>query len=117
MNLVAQSAPDNRVRYSLVIPIYNEEAVLPLLVPRIRALLDRLEGSSEAIFVDDGSIDTSAIWMREMAAMEPRFRLIELSRNFGHQVAITAGMDAARGDAVVVMDADLQDPPDLVLDL
>jgi polyisoprenyl-phosphate glycosyltransferase len=117
MNIVAQSAPDNRVRYSLVIPIYNEEAVLPLLVPRIRALLDRLEGSSEAIFVDDGSIDTSAIWMREMAAMEPRFRLIELSRNFGHQVAITAGMDAARGDAVVVMDADLQDPPDLVLDL
>ena len=117
MNIVAQSAPDNRVRYSLVIPIYNEEAVLPLLVPRIRALLDRLDGSSEAIFVDDGSIDTSVIWMREMAAMEPRFRLIELSRNFGHQMAITAGMDAARGDAVVVMDADLQDPPDLVLDL
>jgi glycosyltransferase involved in cell wall biosynthesis len=104
-------------RYSLVIPIFNEEAVLPLLVRRIRALLDQLDGSSEAIFVDDGSRDTSVIYMREMAAVEPRFRLIELSRNFGHQIAITAGMDVAHGEAVIVMDADLQDPPEIVLDL
>ena len=103
--------------YSLVIPIFNEEAVLPLLVHRIKALLDKLDASAEAIFVDDGSHDTSVIFLRGMAAEDTRFRLIELSRNFGHQIAITAGMDAAAGDAVIVMDADLQDPPEVVLDL
>ena len=110
-------AEGRRPRYSLVIPIFNEEAVLPLLIRRIKALLDQLDGPSEAIFVDDGSRDTSAIYLREMAATDPRIRLIELSRNFGHQIAITAGMDAADGDAVIVMDADLQDPPEVMLDL
>ncbi|WP_338001460.1 glycosyltransferase family 2 protein [Aminobacter anthyllidis] len=104
-------------RYSLVIPIYNEEEVLPKLVERIRTLLCQLDGESEAIFVDDGSHDKSAELLRNMVAVEPRFRLIELSRNFGHQIAITAGMNAATGDAVIVMDADLQDPPEVVLDL
>lgn len=103
--------------YSLVIPIFNEEAVLPLLIRRIGALLDTLDARAEAIFVDDGSSDTSVIYLRGMVAQEPRFRLIELSRNFGHQIAITAGMDAAAGDAVIVMDADLQDPPEVVIDL
>lgn len=103
--------------YSLVIPIYNEEAVLPMLVRRIGWLLDTLDGPAEAIFVDDGSKDTSAIFLRSMSERDPRFRLIELSRNFGHQVAITAGMDAAQGEAVIVMDADLQDPPEVVIDL
>lgn len=104
-------------RYSLVIPIFNEEAVLPLLVRRVAGVLDRLDGPAEAIFVDDGSRDTSAIFLRGIVVGEPRFRLIELSRNFGHQIAITAGMDAAAGEAVIVMDADLQDPPEVVLDL
>jgi glycosyltransferase involved in cell wall biosynthesis len=104
-------------RYSLVIPIFNEQAVLPLLIRRITQLLDQLDGPSEAIFVDDGSRDTSVIYLREMATRDHRLRLIELSRNFGHQIAITAGMDAAAGDAVIVMDADLQDPPEVVLDL
>ena len=112
-NAVGRKAPV----YSLVIPIFNEEAVLPLLVRRITALLDKLDDSTEAIFVDDGSRDTSVIFLRGMAASDSRFRLIELSRNFGHQIAITAGMDAAAGDAVIVMDADLQDPPEVVLDL
>ncbi|WP_246688512.1 MULTISPECIES: glycosyltransferase family 2 protein [unclassified Mesorhizobium] len=103
--------------YSLVIPIFNEEAVLPLLVRRITALLDKFDAGAEAIFVDDGSQDTSVIFLRGMAATDQRFRLIELSRNFGHQIAITAGMDAAAGEAVIVMDADLQDPPEVVLDL
>jgi dolichol-phosphate mannosyltransferase len=103
--------------YSLVIPIFNEEAVLPLLVRRIGMLLDKLDGRAEAIFVDDGSRDTSVIFLRGMAAEDDRFKLIELSRNFGHQIAITAGMDAAAGEAVIVMDADLQDPPEVVLDL
>lgn len=103
--------------YSLVIPIYNEEAVLPLLMKRIKTLLDRLDAGCEAIFVDDGSRDTSALFLRAMSERDPRIRLIELSRNFGHQIAITAGMDAARGDAVIVMDGDLQDPPEVVFDL
>jgi dolichol-phosphate mannosyltransferase len=104
-------------RYSLVIPIYNEEEVLPRLIERIRSLLFRLDGETEAIFVDDGSHDGSVEYLRDKVAAEPHFRLIELSRNFGHQIAITAGMDAAAGDAVIVMDADLQDPPEVVLDL
>ena len=112
-NAAAREAPV----YSLVIPIFNEEAVLPLLVRRIGALLDALDARAEAIFIDDGSSDTSVIFLRGMAAEDARFRLIELSRNFGHQIAITAGMDAAAGDAVIVMDADLQDPPEVVLDL
>ncbi len=103
--------------YSLVLPIYNEEAVLPLLVRRIGELLDRLDGPCEAIFVDDGSSDTSAIFLRDLARRDSRCKLIELSRNFGHQIAITAGMDAAEGEAVIVMDADLQDPPEVVFDL
>ncbi len=104
-------------RYSLVIPIYNEEETLPRLIGRIKSLLRRLDGETEAIFVDDGSHDGSVKYLRDVAAADPRFRLIELSRNFGHQIAITAGMDAAAGDAVIVMDADLQDPPEVVLDL
>jgi dolichol-phosphate mannosyltransferase len=104
-------------RYSLVIPICDEEEVLPRLVGRIKLLLRRLDGEAEVIFVDDGSRDGGVGYLREMVAAEPGFRLVELSRNFGHQIAITAGMEAARGDAVIVMDADLQDPPEVVLDL
>lgn len=111
------ASEQDAIRYSLVIPIYNEEEVLPLLLARIGALMDRLDGRSEAIFVDDGSRDRSVAVLQEAMLAEPRFKLIELSRNFGHQIAITAGMDAAAGEAVVVMDADLQDPPELVLDL
>jgi dolichol-phosphate mannosyltransferase len=104
-------------RYSLVIPVYNEEDVLPLLIERIGLLLCQLDGEAEAIFVDDGSRDASAQILRRVTALDPRFRLIEFSRNFGHQIAITAGMDAASGEAVIVMDADLQDPPEVVHDL
>jgi dolichol-phosphate mannosyltransferase len=100
-----------------VIPICNEEEVLPRLIGRIKLLLRRLDGETEVIFVDDGSQDGSVGYLREMIAAEPGFRLVELSRNFGHQIAITAGMEAARGDAVIVMYADLQDPPEVVLDL
>jgi dolichol-phosphate mannosyltransferase len=105
---------DDRPRYSVVIPIFNEEAVLPLLLRRLDALLQNLGAPAEAIFVDDGSVDTSSIILKAKAKDDPRYRYIGLSRNFGHQVAITAGMDAARGDAVIVMDGDLQDPPEVV---
>ncbi len=103
--------------YSLVIPIYNEEAVLPVLLRRLDALLDQLDGPAEAIFVDDGSRDSGPIVLEAKARADKRYRFIKLSRNFGHQIAITTGMDRASGDAVIVMDADLQDPPEVVLEM
>jgi polyisoprenyl-phosphate glycosyltransferase len=105
------------VRYSIVIPIFNEEAVLPILLRRIDALMDALDGPAETIFVDDGSTDCSSIVLQAKARDDDRCRYIGLTRNFGHQIAISAGMDAAKGDAVVVMDADLQDPPEVVLEM
>ncbi len=102
------------VRYSIVVPLFNEEAVLPLLLHRLDALLGSLDARGEAVFVDDGSRDCSAIVLEAKAKDDPRYRFIKLSRNFGHQIAITAGMDAASGDAIIVMDADLQDPPEVV---
>lgn len=106
-----------RPTYSLVVPIYNEEAVLPFLLARLGDLIDRLDAPVEVIFVDDGSRDRSAAILEAKLLEEPRYRYVKLSRNFGHQIAITTGMDLASGDAVIVMDADLQDPPELVLDL
>jgi glycosyltransferase involved in cell wall biosynthesis len=108
------AAKNERIRYSIIVPVFNEEAVLPLLLRRLDLLLARLDGPAEVIFVDDGSSDTGPIVLQAFARRDPRFRYIGLSRNFGHQIAITAGMDAAQGDAVVVMDADLQDPPEVV---
>ena len=103
--------------YSLVIPLFNEEAVLPLLLERLDTLLERLDASGEVIFVDDGSRDATGLIAARRAASDPRYRYLALSRNFGHQIAITAGMEHAAGEAVVVMDADLQDPPEVVLQL
>lgn len=108
------SRPAEGIRYSLILPVFNEEAVLPLLLHRLEKLLATLDAPAEAIFVDDGSRDTSSIILEAKAKDDPRFRFIRLSRNFGHQIAITAGMDAASGDAIVVMDADLQDPPEVI---
>ena len=113
---MAPSMP--RPEVTLVIPIYNEEAVLPVLDERLTGLLDKLgELTCEVVFVDDGSKDRSLELLRVMVAREARYRAVSFSRNFGHQRAITAGMDAARGKAVVVMDADLQDPPEVILDM
>jgi polyisoprenyl-phosphate glycosyltransferase len=105
------------IRYSIVVPVFNEEAVLPLLLRRLDVLMDGLDGPAETIFVDDASTDCTSIILREKARNDPRCRYIGLSRNFGHQIAITAGMDAAAGEAVVIMDADLQDPPEVVGDM
>lgn len=102
------------IRYSIVVPIFNEAAVLPILLRRIGTLMEQLDGPVETIFVDDGSSDCGPIVLQSLARDDPRYRYIGLSRNFGHQVAITAGMDAAAGEAIVVMDADLQDPPEIV---
>jgi dolichol-phosphate mannosyltransferase len=103
--------------YSVVVPVYNEEQTLPELCRRLAELLERLDGSGEVILVDDGSGDGSYALIAKAVAADPRFRAIRLSRNFGHQLAITAGLDRAAGEAVVVMDADLQDPPEVVLEL
>ncbi len=102
---------------SLVIPIYNEEAVIPELDRRLREVLSQLESaveSWEVIFIDDGSKDRSFALLEQMADSEPRFKVVRFARNFGHQMAITAGLDHAAGEAVVIMDADLQDPPEVV---
>src|SRR5262245_59842838 len=107
-------AAQTGIRYSIVIPVFNEEAVIPMLLHRLDALMERLDGPAEAIFVDDGSRDCSGIVLKSKARQDARYRYIGLSRNFGHQVAITAGMEAASGEAVVVMDADLQDPPEVI---
>ena len=103
--------------YSLVVPIFNEEAVLPVLLRRLDNLLPRLDGPAEVIFVDDGSIDASPIVLEARARADARFRFLRLSRNFGQQVAMTCGVARARGQAVVIMDADLQDPPEIMLDM
>jgi dolichol-phosphate mannosyltransferase len=103
--------------YSFIVPVFNEEAVLPVLLHRLNGLLAALDGPAEVVFVDDGSRDTSGIFLSELARHDARYRYIGFSRNFGHQIAITAGLDHARGDAVIVLDADLQDPPEVVLQL
>jgi polyisoprenyl-phosphate glycosyltransferase len=99
---------------SIVIPLYDEQAVLPLLVARLGEEIARLDCESEVILIDDGSRDETPALAREIAQRDPRYRLLSFSRNFGHQAAITAGLDFAEGDAVVIMDADLQDPPEII---
>src|ERR671937_1719088 len=103
--------------YSLVVPAYNEEGVIEELAARLGEVMDALDADAEAILVDDGSRDRTYERMLEAAGRDPRVRLIRLSRNFGHQIALTAGVDLAAGDAVIVLDADLQDPPEVVLEL
>jgi polyisoprenyl-phosphate glycosyltransferase len=106
-----------RPTLSLVLPIYNEEEVIPELDKRLQEFLAKLALPAEVVFVNDGSRDRSMELLREAAERDPRYRVLSFARNFGHQTAITAGVDYARGEAVVVMDADLQDPPELVLEM
>jgi dolichol-phosphate mannosyltransferase len=106
-----------RRRVTVVVPFLDEAENLPPLYERLRIALADEPESFEVLFVDDGSKDGGAAWVAARAAEDPRIRLLRLSRNFGHQLAITAGMDHAEGDAVVIMDADLQDPPEVVPEL
>ena len=102
------------VLYSVVIPVYNESEVLPILYRRLTQVMEGLGESYEIIFVNDGSTDASRTLLWELRAKDERVKLISFSRNFGHQIAITAGLDYSSGQAVIVMDADLQDPPEVI---
>lgn len=101
---------------SIVTPCYNEAANLAELHRRLDALAARIDEQVEFIFVDDGSRDATLDILKDIASRDPRARVVSLSRNFGHQAALSAGIDHAAGDAVVVLDADLQHPPELILD-
>jgi dolichol-phosphate mannosyltransferase len=103
-----------RPRYSIVAPVFNEEDGLAEFYRRTSAVMDSLDGSVELILVLDGSRDRSPEIARDLRAKDPRVKLVRFSRNFGHQIAITAGIDYAEGDAVVIIDADLQDPPEVI---
>jgi dolichol-phosphate mannosyltransferase len=103
--------------YSVVAPVYNEEEVLPLFYQRVRDALDATQEAWELVIVNDGSRDNSLAIMTELARQDARVKVINFARNFGHQVAVTAGIDHASGQAVILIDADLQDPPEVILDL
>ena len=99
---------------SIVVPIHNEEECIAELGRRLTKVADGLPETAEFVLVDDGSTDDSPALIRELAARDPRFRFLQLSRSFGHQIALTAGLEAARGRAVVTMDGDLQHPPEYI---
>ncbi|MCY8974566.1 glycosyltransferase family 2 protein [Bacillus atrophaeus] len=105
------------IQYSIVVPVYNEELVIQETYQRLKEVMDRTKENYELLFVNDGSRDRSVEILREHSLIDPTVKVIDFSRNFGHQIAITAGMDYAQGNAIVVIDADLQDPPELILDM
>ena len=100
--------------FSIIAPVYNEEPVLETLYQRMSTVMDGTGESWELILIDDGSHDRSAEIIGELHARDPRVRGLSFSRNFGFQVAVSAGLDMSRGDAVVLIDADLQDPPEVI---
>jgi len=102
---------------SVVAPVYNEEPIIDELYRRLAEVLDGTGETWELVMVNDGSFDGSAARMRALVERDPRVRVVNFARNFGHQNAVTAGLDHARGEAVIVIDADLQDPPEVMLDL
>src|SRR4051794_34824490 len=102
------------MRVSIVVPVFNECEVLPTLLSRLEGVLKSTGHDYEIVFVDDGSTDGSSEMLKEAALDNPKVRALFFGRNFGHQAAITAGLDHATGDAVAVIDADLQDPPELL---
>lgn len=100
--------------FSFILPILNEEETILETYRRLARVMDSLEGESEVVLVDDGSNDRSLEMIRDLHQRDPRVRYVSLARNFGHQIAVTAGLVFARGEAVIVLDADLQDPPELI---
>jgi len=109
-------SPRHSERHSLsvVVPVFDEEAVLPEFHRRLASVLERIDADAEIIYVNDGSRDPTRALLTELHGSDPRVAVIDFTRNFGKEVAMSAGLDAAAGDAVVVIDADLQDPPELI---
>ena len=105
----------NQPIYSLVIPIYNEEENIAEMYRRLHQVMEQLDGNVELILIDDGSRDRSLSMMRELHHRDNRVHYLSLARNFGHQIAVTAGLNFVQGKCIIVMDADLQDPPELIL--
>ena len=105
------------IRLSVVVPAYNEQEVLPEFHRRLSAVLDQIEGGCEIVYVNDGSRDNTLAVLHELRRNDPRVALVDLSRNFGKEIALTAGLDYVHGAAAVVIDADLQDPPELIPEL
>jgi len=106
-----------KITYSIISPIYNEKDNLPELFRRVKEVMDKTRKPWELVLVDDGSRDGSTDIIRELAKKNKQIRPVIFARNFGHQVAVTAGLDYSRGDAVIIIDADLQDPPELILEM
>jgi len=100
--------------YSIVAPVFNEEETLPHFYQRVVSVMEQLGEPFEIVLVNDGSTDGSYAVMKQLHQQDPRVRAVDFSRNFGHQIAISAGLEYARGDAVVIIDSDLQDPPEVI---
>ncbi|ABG52343.1 glycosyl transferase, family 2 [Trichodesmium erythraeum IMS101] len=103
------------IDYSVVIPIFNESEIIPELWRRLSDILDKLDSSSEVIFINDGSVDNSLELLKEINHKNQKVKIISFSRNFGHQCALSAGIDHANGKAVILMDGDLQDSPEAII--
>lgn len=106
-----------KIIYSIIVPVFNEKDNIPQLHRRVRQVMEKTRKSWELILVDDGSTDGSTEIIRELAKKNKHIRPVIFARNFGHQVAVTAGLDYSRGEAIVIIDADLQDPPELILEM
>ena len=100
--------------YSVIVPCYNEEAVLQESHKRLTQVLSAMDGDYEIIYVNDGSRDRTADILRDLTAADAHAKAIMLAKNAGHQMAVSAGLDYASGDAIVIIDADLQDPPEVI---
>lgn len=105
----------DKIVYSIVVPLYNEELVVSESYKRLKDIMDLTQEEYEIVFVNDGSGDTTRKKVELICKKDPKVKLVNFSRNFGHQAAITAGMNISMGDAIVVIDADLQDPPEVIL--
>lgn len=107
----------DNIQYSIIAPIYNEIGNIPELYRRVKETLEKTGEEWELLLIDDGSTDGSTDEIRKLAVMDEHVKPVIFARNFGHQIAVTAGLDYSQGRAVVIIDADLQDPPEVILDL
>ena len=108
---------EHSVELSIVVPAYNEQEVLPEFHRRLTAVLNGISRNAEIVYINDGSRDNTLSVLLDLRATDPRVAIVDLSRNFGKEIALTAGLDYAKGAAVIVIDADLQDPPGADTDL